>query len=553
MLTIATPELLVLGGAVPPGDAHAVSVQLPTWADTVGWSVREPRVVNALLTGYPRFMIPRTVTSLSKRIAKKCLEGGGFKSQSVDKFFVLLVSTYRHAALCQRSLRQKMEPGVEPSDIAVMEISWDGTVTRVDGQPEAETASPGLGKEPIFAITHPTELQLSARYFWQHTGFGISSRRSDFWLEQGPFGPEEEEVEVPVGPYDANEVNTARAAMRSRIAAGNSAPEENVFLYSGGMAAITETAMAIQTLRDPEQNSSCCAAVFGFLYVDTFKVLTNILGYETTLYKYSDADVDQLEDRLRAGDRLDVVFTEFPGNPLLQCPDLGRLYKLSIKYKFLLVVDDTVGCYANVSLIASCDIICTSLTKMFSGGCNVMGGSAVVSPHSPFADDMRAAMQAGYQPGQWFPADVLVMEKNSRDFVERTRRASANAAAVAYMLRNDPLVEEVYYPKGSPTQHIYDSYKLPEGGYGFLMSFRFRSSERAAAFYDALETAKGPSLGTNFTLSCAYTILAHPHEMEWAASYGVVKELIRISIGLEGEDWLKARVQAALDAASRVD
>ena len=220
-------------------------------------------------------MIPRTVTSLSKRIAKKCLEGGGLKSRSVDECFVLLVSTYRHAALCQRSLRQKMEPGVEPYDIAVMKISWDGTVTRADGQPEAETASPGLGKEPIFAITHPTELQLSARYFWQHTGFGISSRRSDFWLERGPFGPEEEDVEVPVRPYDANEVNTARAAMKSRIAAGNSVPEENVFLYSGGMAAITETAMAIQTLRDPEQNSPPYAAVFGFVLTPSANVLTH--------------------------------------------------------------------------------------------------------------------------------------------------------------------------------------------------------------------------------------------------------------------------------------
>jgi hypothetical protein len=219
-------------------------------------------------------MVPRTVTSLSKKIANKCLKGGGFKSQSADRFFVLLVSTYRHAALCQRTLRQKMEPGVEPSDIAVMKVSWDGTITRIDGQPEAETASPGPGQEPIFAITHPTELQLSARYLWQHTGFGISSRRSDFWLEQGPFGPGGE-VEVPVSPYDAKEVNTARAAMRSRIAAGNSAPEENVFLYSGGMAAITETAMAIQTLRDPEQNSPCCAAVFGFVLSPTPNVLTH--------------------------------------------------------------------------------------------------------------------------------------------------------------------------------------------------------------------------------------------------------------------------------------
>lgn len=183
---------------------------------------------------------------------------------------------------------------------------------------------------------------------------------------------------------------------------------------------------------------------------------------------------------------------------------MGRLYKLSQKYKFLLVVDDTVGCYANVSLISSCDIICTSLSKMFSGGCNVLGGSAVVSPHSPFADDIRAAMRANYQPEQWFPGDVLVMEKNSRNFVERARRASANASAVADMLRKNPLVETVYYPKGGPTQHIYDSYKLPEGGYGFMVSFRFRSPERAVAFYDALKTAKGPSLGTNFTLSCKF-------------------------------------------------
>lgn len=245
--------------------SQAISVQLPTWDDTVGWSVREPRIVNALLTGYPRFMIHRTVTSLSEKIAAKCLEGGGFKSQSVDEFFVRLVSTYRHAALGQRNLRHKMEPGVEPSDIAVMKVSWDGTVTRVEGQPEAEAVHPGLGKEPIFAVTYPIELQLPAKFFWQHTGFGISSRRSELWLEQGPFSSQEKKVESPIAAYDSSEVAAARAAVRSRITAGNSAPEENVFLYAGGMAAITQTAMAIQALRDPEQISPCCAAVFGFV------------------------------------------------------------------------------------------------------------------------------------------------------------------------------------------------------------------------------------------------------------------------------------------------
>lgn len=210
-------------------------------------------------------MIHRTIMSLSNKITIKCLEGGGFKSQSVDDLFVKLVSTYRHAALGQRNLLQKIEPGVEPFDIAVMKVSWDGSVTRVEGQLEADAVDPGLGKEPIFAITYPTELQLPARFFWQHTGFGISSRRSELWLEQGPFSSEEDKVETPIATNDSSDVATARAAIKSRIAAGNSAPEENVFLFSCGMAAITETAMAIQALRGPEQVSPCCAAVFGFV------------------------------------------------------------------------------------------------------------------------------------------------------------------------------------------------------------------------------------------------------------------------------------------------
>lgn len=34
--------------------------------------------------------------------------------------------------------------------------------------------------------------------------------------------------------------------------------------------------------------------------------------------------------------------------------------------------------------------------------------------------------------------------------------------------------------------------------------------------YD-LQVAKGPGFGTNFTLACPYTLLAHYTELEWAA------------------------------------
>ena len=83
----------------------------------------------------------------------------------------------------------------------------------------------------------------------------------------------------------------------------------------------------------------------------------------------------------------------------------------------------------------------------------------------------------------------------------------------------------------------------------FLLSIRFVHPSSAIAFYDALAVAKGPSLGTNFTLACAYAWLAHAKELEWAAKYGVVEHLVRISVGIEETAELEAIVDAALARA----
>jgi len=64
---------------------------------------------------------------------------------------------------------------------------------------------------------------------------------------------------------------------------------------------------------------------------------------------------------------------------------------------------------------------------------------------------------------------------------------------------------------------------------------------RSPAFYDRLKVSKGPSLGTNFTLACPYTLLAHYDELEWAESCGVDRYLIRVSAGLEPVDDLIQR------------
>ena len=65
---------------------------------------------------------------------------------------------------------------------------------------------------------------------------------------------------------------------------------------------------------------------------------------------------------------------------------------------------------------------------------------------------------------------------------------------------NQTTVKEVYYPKYGDTRRFYDAFRTPNGGYGGLFSVTFHSTAAAVTFFDAIEIAKGPSLGTNFTL-----------------------------------------------------
>lgn len=69
-----------------------------------------------------------------------------------------------------------------------------------------------------------------------------------------------------------------------------------------------------------------------------------------------------------------ALFCEIPGNPLLRTPDLGRLRELANKYKFAIVADETIGNFSNINVLPSSDIVVSSLTKVFSGETNVMGG-----------------------------------------------------------------------------------------------------------------------------------------------------------------------------------
>jgi cystathionine gamma-synthase len=332
------------------------------------------------------------------------------------------------------------------------------------------------------------------------------------------------------------------AKMEKSIRGVANLTEEDVYLYPCGMNSIFNVHQALLETHGPMKS-----IMFGFPYVDTYKILEKF-GPGCLFYGQGSAEeLDDLEERLKKGDRYLALFCEFPGNPLLKTPDLKRIKTMGEKYDFAVVVDETIGNFVNVHVLPYSDIVVSSLTKVFTGECNVMGGSAILNPRGHYYRGLKDVSTKSYEDNYW-AEDVIFMERNSRDFVSRIERINRNAEMVCDVLGSHAAVKAVYYPRVVSSRPYYDACRTENGGYGGLLSVTFHTKEQAVAFFDHIQTAKGPSLGTNFTLVSPYVVLAHYSELEWAASFGVEPDLIRISVGLEETDDLRTIFLEALKA-----
>ncbi|KAI8817334.1 pyridoxal phosphate-dependent transferase [Fimicolochytrium jonesii] len=340
--------------------------------------------------------------------------------------------------------------------------------------------------------------------------------------------------------------------------------ESDVFLFPSGMSAIYNAHRLVLHLH-PNRKS----VQYGFPYLDTLKIQEKFgpgcifLGHGDT------ADLDALEHSILPTTPISAVFCEFPSNPLLRTPDLTRLRRLANAHNFLIVVDETIGNFLNVSPILWADILVSSLTKIFSGDSDVMGGCAVISPITPHYETLVATMRCLYEDTMWCE-DAVVLERNSRSFRKRIERINATAERLCDYLKGCEGVVEVHYPK-FVDRELYERHArvvpgttassstaadcpppspIKNYGYGGLFSLSLSTPALAIAFFDALQVAKGPSLGTNFTLACPYTLIAHYGELEWAESYGVPKHLVRVSVGLEEAEVLIGIFERALRESS---
>lgn len=472
-----------------PESPHAVSVAMPLWEHVVGYEEKDPEVIDALTTGYPRFMFHSVVEQLFRVCADRFARAGqsslAFPSGTV-------------AERCAKYVRD-----------------------RLDCQAQIDA----FGTHGIFVTTLSHEGCEIAKEFWRHTGEIVSSRLAKAALE---------ETECPSAGEEA------KHTLQARLARLTGESLDNVFLYPTGMAAISDAHNMLQVCL-PDAKT----AQVGFPYVDVLKIqMKRSPGVH--FFPHPGEDMIRSLETLLDNEKIAGVFCEFPSNPLLQSVDIPRLSAMLRAHDTPLIVDETLSTFVNVDLLPYADAVVTSLTKYFSGEGDVMGGSLVLNGESPFYQAFAEVQDTQYEDLLW-GEDAVVLEKNSRDFPERVKQINETAEMVCEHLREHPAVDRVYYPKFETTEH-FDQLRKAGGGYSGLFSILMKDPRATATpLYDRLRVSKGPSLGTNYTLSCPYTILAHYEELDWAEGLGISRYLVRVSVGLESPEDLIARFEEALD------
>jgi len=344
------------------------------------------------------------------------------------------------------------------------------------------------------------------------------------------------------------------AAQYFEADAATESARKSVALYPTGMGAIFAAVRLLNQFRGQESKS----ILVGFPYVDTLKILQRPEWCPKGVYFFptmDEKDMKEIEE-IVAREPILGIFTEFPSNPLLSTADLRRLAKLAHENGTALVVDDTVGSYnVNTMKYKTADIVVTSLSKIFCGAGNVMGGSLVLNPEGHMYDKLVTALSPETD-SFIFEDDAKALLESSKDLRQRVLKTNANASVIAQRLKAHPMVKEIYYTQFGNASELYDPFltesKLEHGlpRYGPLLSILLHGGFPAAkTFYDSVNVAKGPSLGTSFTLTCPYALLAHYVELDFVESCGVDRNLIRISIGLEDADLVWRDFEKALSAA----
>ncbi len=317
---------------------------------------------------------------------------------------------------------------------------------------------------------------------------------------------------------------------------------------ASGMSAILMMCLALLKAGD---HIVCSRSMFG----STIRLIGTDLarfGVESTFV--SQTDTAAWQAAMRSNTRL--LFAETPTNPLTEVCDIQALADIAHNAGALLALDN---CFATPALqrpvLFGADIIMHSGTKYLDGQGRVMAG-ALCASQALVTEKFLPVLKSGGMSLAPFNAWVVLKGLETLDL--RMRAQSDQALALAQWLHDHPVVSRVYYPGlASHPQHAL-AMTQQSGVGGAVLSFDVKAANpeqaraRAFAVLDAMQVL---SLSTN--LGDTKTLAAHPASTSHGRltepqrqAAGIGQGLIRVAVGLEHIDDIKADLALGLDTLS---
>jgi O-succinylhomoserine sulfhydrylase len=308
---------------------------------------------------------------------------------------------------------------------------------------------------------------------------------------------------------------------------------------STGMAAITTMVFGLLKSGD---HMVTARGVFGTV-VPLLDQIAKKFGIETTWVEAT--NLDAWRKAIRPNTKL--LYAESPSNPALEVVDIAGLAAIAKKAGAVLAMDNAVASPALQQPIAlGADIVIHSATKYLEGQGRVLAGAIagradLVS--GPIYQYVRTAGPA------ISPYNAWTCLKGMETLGVRMRGHCVNAMAIAQWLESHPAVERVLYPAlESHPQHKL-AMRQQTGG-GAVLSFVVKGGREAA--WRVIDAVKLISNTANFgdvkSTICHPATTTHgrmtPADREAA---GIVEGLIRLGVGLEDPEDIRADLARGLD------
>jgi O-succinylhomoserine sulfhydrylase len=310
------------------------------------------------------------------------------------------------------------------------------------------------------------------------------------------------------------------------------------FATASGMSAIFGCFMTFLSAGD---HLLSCRSIFG----STHTIITKYFKRWNIEYSYGDLnDTDSWEALIKPNTKM--IFVETPTNPGLDIIDMEWLGKLAKKHNLILLVDN---CFATPILQKpaeyGADLILHSTTKWLDGQGRTVGGIVVgrkdlIHELYLFCRNTGPALS---------PFNAWVISKSLETLDVRIQRHCDNAEALVKALDGHPKLNSIKYPF-HPSHPMYKIAKKQMKRGGGLVTFDLKGGlESGIKFLDALEMLQLTSnLGDTRSIASHPASTTHakltPEEQQ---SVGITPGLIRISVGLEDIEDIKADLMQALE------